>query len=143
MTRDKIGGRPPPKNEAARSSRGGEARPEGFGNSSDTFLAPTGPAGQSQDRAPSQSHAERQWLDKLQQHAPTARMLREGWDGAITSSPMTASEAATARRVGTADARWFDRHRGRSYRLRPAIVRELPGLSVEKAIRAWMVIRQL
>src|SRR6266478_4891881 len=139
MTRNQIRGRLPPKNEAARSSRGGEARPEGFTNRTDSCLAQTAPARQSQERAPSQSLDERHQLDKLQLHAPPARMLRQGWDEAITSAPMTASEAATARRVGTADARWFGRRRGRSCRVPPAIARALPGLALANAIRAWMV----
>jgi hypothetical protein len=129
MISNKIRGRAPPENEAARSSRGGEAGPEGFSNSSDASLAPTGPAGQSHDRA-RPNRAERHQLDNLLLHAFPGRMLREGWDGAVISARMTAIEAATALRVGTADARWFGRHRGRSYRLRPAIAHEIPGLSV-------------
>lgn len=76
MTRTGIRGRPPPKNEAARSSRGGEANPERFGNSNNRFLTPTGPAGQWHDRA-RPIRADRRWR-AAEWRRGIRKLLRDG-----------------------------------------------------------------
>ena len=115
MTRTGIRGRPPPKNEAARSSRGGEANPERFGNSNNRFLTPTGPAGQWHDRA-RPIRADRRWraaewrrgIRKLlrdggERHLPEMHAaLRPRPDGPRIKAPQNRSGGTCARSmVGT------------------------------------------
>jgi hypothetical protein len=76
MTRNQIRGRPPPRNEAARSSRGGEAGPERFGNSNNRFLTPTGPTGQWHDRT-RPNRADRRWR-AAEWRRGIRKLLRDG-----------------------------------------------------------------
>jgi hypothetical protein len=56
---------------------------------------------------------------------------------------LISQEPDTGDAVSDADRLWFIENPARSHRMRPAIADELPGLTVERARRAWIIIRQI
>ena len=56
---------------------------------------------------------------------------------------LTPQEIAACDGASDGDRDWFNVHRDRSHRIRPAIAFELPGLAIKQYEGSWIVVRQL